>query len=121
MLLELPRGDDAEAVALADPKAMEVHGIPESEIHAAPRAAEVDSRLHDWCLEHGASEDKRALIAVGWNVGAFDMPFVSSSKSMPGRKRFFTDSSNFSANRVMGPPRRGMLSSSPLASFLTRL
>ena len=60
----------------ADPKAMEVHGIPPEEIHAAPRADEVDDRLYEWCLENGGTAEKRALIAVGWNVGTFDMPFV---------------------------------------------
>jgi hypothetical protein len=60
----------------ADPKAMEVHGIPVETIVAAPRAPEVDERLHDWCLAHGARADRRAVISVGWNVGAFDLPFV---------------------------------------------
>ena len=36
----------------------------------------VDDRLHAWCLERGASEKKRVLVPVGWNVGAFDLPFV---------------------------------------------
>ena len=31
----------------ADPTAMAVHGIPEEEIVAAPRAPEVDERLHE--------------------------------------------------------------------------
>jgi hypothetical protein len=60
----------------ADPVAMEVHGIPEATILAAPRADEVDERLFAWCLAHGGSTEKRVLVPVGWNVGAFDLPFV---------------------------------------------
>jgi len=60
----------------AEEKAMEVHGIPVETILAAPRPPEVDERLYEWCLAHGGKADKRKLITVGWNVGAFDLPFV---------------------------------------------
>jgi DNA polymerase III epsilon subunit-like protein len=60
----------------ADPVAMAVHGIPEETIVAAPRAPEVDEKLHEWCLAHGGKPEKRKLVTVGWNVGAFDLPFV---------------------------------------------
>ena len=55
---------------------MAVHGIPREAIVAAPRAPEVDERLYEWCLRHGGRVDKRKLVTVGWNVGAFDLPFV---------------------------------------------
>jgi hypothetical protein len=61
---------------VADPTAMLVHGIPEEEIVAAPRPDRVDRDAEEWCLARGASEEKRAMVPVGWNVGAFDLPFV---------------------------------------------
>ena len=69
----------AEGEFAADPKAMAVHGIPAERILAAPRAAEVDERAFAFCLAHGGSAAHRTLIAVGWNVGAFDMPFVKDA------------------------------------------
>jgi DNA polymerase III epsilon subunit-like protein len=60
----------------ADPKAMAVHGIPEEVILAAPRAPEVDAKLRDWLLARGAIDGRRSVVAVGFNVGAFDLPFV---------------------------------------------
>ncbi|MCU0725666.1 MAG: hypothetical protein MUE73_07745 [Planctomycetes bacterium] len=60
----------------AEPKAMAVHGISEATILAAPRGPEVDARLRDWCLARGAAEGRRSMVAVGFNVGAFDLPFV---------------------------------------------
>ena len=55
---------------------MAVHGIPVETIFKAPRAPEVDERLHAWCLARGASAERRSVVAVGFNVGAFDLPFV---------------------------------------------
>ncbi len=63
----------------AEEKAMEVHGIPVKTILAAPRPPEVDERLCEWCLDHGGKADKRKLVTVGWNVGAFDLPFVQQA------------------------------------------
>ncbi len=60
----------------ADPRAMAVHGISEQEIRDAPRAEVVDRRLYEWCRAHGGTPEKRRLVAVGFNVGAFDLPFV---------------------------------------------
>ena len=83
--LAVGEGEDDRITALigwsegdyfAEPVAMGVHGIPPETIHAAPRAPEVDERLRDWCLVRGATEDRRTLVTVGWNVGAFDLPFV---------------------------------------------
>ncbi len=72
----------AEGEFTADPKAMAVHGISVERILAAPRAREVDQRLAEWCLARGARTDRRAAVAVGWNVGAFDMPFVRDALPM---------------------------------------
>jgi DNA polymerase III epsilon subunit-like protein len=68
-----------EGQFLAEPKAMEVHGIPLETILKAPRAPEVDDRLYDFARRNGAKEDRRSLIAVGWNVGTFDLPFVKQA------------------------------------------
>jgi hypothetical protein len=61
-------------------RAMDVHGIDAAAIAIAIAAAdppgEVDAQLEQWLLARGADSDKRALIAVGYNVGAFDLPFV---------------------------------------------
>jgi len=58
-----------------DRKAERIHGIREHDAINAPAAADVDNLLHNWLLEHGATPDRRELIAVGFNVGAFDLPF----------------------------------------------
>ncbi len=73
-ITELIGWDKGEFVA--EEKAMAVHGIPVETILAAPRPAEVDARLYEWCLAHGGHPKKRRLVTVGWNVGAFDLPFV---------------------------------------------
>jgi hypothetical protein len=57
-------------------RAMDVHGIDAAAIAAADPPGEVDAQLEQWLLARGADSDKRALIAVGYNVGAFDLPFV---------------------------------------------
>jgi hypothetical protein len=57
-------------------RAMAVHGIHPELIAAADAPAEVDAQLEQWLLAHGAGSDKRALVSVGYNVGAFDLSFV---------------------------------------------
>jgi DNA polymerase III epsilon subunit-like protein len=58
-----------------DPKAMTIHKIPMERIQAAPTPEVVDARLEAAFADHYGSERVR-LIAVGWNVGSFDMPFI---------------------------------------------
>lgn len=72
----------------ADPKAMAVHGITEAAIAAAPSAAVVDAQARRWLLAHGASTAKKLVIPVGFNVGAFDMPFVKAT--LPGTYRLLS-------------------------------
>ncbi|MFT3872653.1 MAG: hypothetical protein QM714_08400 [Nocardioides sp.] len=63
-----------------DDRAASIHRIPRADVLAAPRADVVDARLHDWLVEHGAHEDWRAdQVMVGFNVGAFDAPFISQA------------------------------------------
>jgi hypothetical protein len=57
-------------------RATAVHGVEPSAIAAADPPAEVDAQLEQWLLDRGADTNKRALVPVGYNVGAFDLPFV---------------------------------------------
>lgn len=61
-------------------EAMEVNKFTPERIRAGPRPGLVDSTACAWLNKRlGLREDgtaKRDLHAVGWNVGAFDMPFV---------------------------------------------
>jgi hypothetical protein len=57
-------------------RAMAVHGIDPATIADADPPAEVGAQLEQWLLARGADSDKRALIQLGYNVGAFDLPFV---------------------------------------------
>jgi len=56
-------------------RAMAVHGLDLVTISAADPPAEVDAQLEQWLLARGADCEKRALVPVGYNVGAFDLPF----------------------------------------------
>jgi hypothetical protein len=59
-------------------RAMAVHGIDPVAIAEADPPAEVDAQLEAWLLARGADSEKRALVPVGYNVGAFDLPFVAA-------------------------------------------
>ncbi|MGH2697873.1 MAG: hypothetical protein ACRDJL_01565 [Actinomycetota bacterium] len=58
-----------------DAESMAVHGLSAERIGAAPRADVVDAELCGW-LGDKVVESGRGLIAVGWNVAAFDLPYV---------------------------------------------
>ncbi len=60
---------------LWDPRAAAVHGIEEDAVRNAMAPAEVDEAAYSWLMERGAVEGRRQMIAVGFNVGAFDLPF----------------------------------------------
>lgn len=63
-----------------DERAASIHHIPRADVLAAPRAAIVDDQLYDWLVDRGAREDSRAdQIMVGFNVGAFDAPFIAQA------------------------------------------
>lgn len=71
-----------------DPEASSVHRIPLSTITAAPRAAAVDDRLHDWLMRHGANEPPGTnAVAVGYSVDHIDVPFLTST--LPRSARLF--------------------------------
>lgn len=58
-----------------NPESMAVHGLSAERIRAAPRADVVDAELCGW-LGDKVVGSGRGLIAVGWNVAAFDLPYV---------------------------------------------
>ena len=60
-----------------DARAAAVHGYTEEEILNAPTAQEVDNQLYSWMINHGATPKHKVAIAVGFNVGAFDLPHVA--------------------------------------------
>lgn len=59
-----------------DPDAMAVHGIPLEQLENAPSCADVDRVLVEQMADHTAEHGAGNLIAVGWNVGTFDMVFA---------------------------------------------
>ena len=62
---------------------MAAHGISPADIAAARPAAEVDAELSAWLIAglaaRGLGTDAKRLVPVGFNVGAFDMPFVRAN------------------------------------------
>lgn len=60
---------------LWDPRAALVHGLLEEDVRVAQTPAEVDDAAYEWLMARGAIEGRRQMIAVGFNVGAFDLPF----------------------------------------------
>ena len=60
-------------------RAAQVHNLTREEIAAGPTPAEVDEALYAWLLENGATEGKRMVVPIGFNVASFDMPFFRQS------------------------------------------
>ncbi len=56
-------------------QAAAVHQIPRAELSDAPAAPTVDEHAASWMRGHGGRGDRRHLVPVGFNVGAFDLPF----------------------------------------------
>jgi len=59
----------------SQPQAMEVNGFTPERIRAGPAQEIVDRDAVLW-LDERFGAGKRDLHAVGWNVGAFDLPFI---------------------------------------------
>ena len=60
-------------------QALEVNKFTHERIQSGPRQGEVDSELVTWIRERILEANKPfglKLIAVGWNVSSWDMPFV---------------------------------------------
>lgn len=58
-----------------DPEALEAVGVHPGTIPEGPPAEEVDAAAAVWLAENGVEE--RSLVAVGWGVTTFDLPFVA--------------------------------------------
>lgn len=84
-------GSDAQPdfhTPLVDPKALEVNGFTHERLQDAPVYSDVDVELVSWL--HEAAEDlcrdgKPEFVAVGWNVGSFDMAFIREALPMTHR------------------------------------
>jgi hypothetical protein len=69
----VPQADD---LAFCTTKALTVNQFTPERIEEAPPAWHVDDQLYDWLVAAGAKTDRRGVESVGFNVGAFDLPFV---------------------------------------------
>jgi oligoribonuclease (3'-5' exoribonuclease) len=58
-----------------DTESMAVHGLSAERIRAAARADAVDAELCRWLADKVVGAE-RGLIPVGWNVAAFDLPYI---------------------------------------------
>jgi hypothetical protein len=93
-------------------RAMAVHGIDPATIAAADPPAEVGAQLEQWLLARGADSDKRALVPVGYNVGAFALPFVRAYLPRTGQllSRRVVDLNAFCLAYEGQDPYEGLLS-----------
>jgi len=53
-----------------------VHGFLESEVMDAPPAADADLKISEWLKLHGVDIRRNPGIAIGFNIGAFDLPHI---------------------------------------------
>jgi len=67
-------------------EALKVNKFTPERITAGPKPWIVDADLVGWLLDNHGIENK--CIAVGWNVGSFDMPFVR--KYLPESAKMFS-------------------------------
>lgn len=56
-------------------ESMQIHGLSPELIRSAPRPDDVDAALCGWLADKVVGAE-RGLIPVGWNVAAFDLPYV---------------------------------------------
>lgn len=65
---------------LWDEESAAVHKIERSALPSFENAGQVDQNAFDFLVGQGADPKRRnKTVPVGWNVGAFDMPFVRES------------------------------------------
>jgi hypothetical protein len=57
-----------------DEDALQVIGLRPEDLREGPPVDEVDRAAADWLRRQGVTED--SLVAVGWGVTGFDLPFV---------------------------------------------
>jgi oligoribonuclease (3'-5' exoribonuclease) len=66
-----------------DPEALAAIGVEPSAVQEGPPAAVVDEELTGWLRAHGAEDS--SIVAVGWAVERFDLPFVR--RTLPSASR----------------------------------
>ena len=59
-----------------DARAAAVHGYTLADVLTAPLASGVDDAVVTWLAQHGLDRERRG-IAIGFNVGAFDIPHLT--------------------------------------------
>jgi len=62
-----------------DPESLEVIGVTKEQVKEGPSAEEVDDQLVQWLESKGVA--KHSIVPVGWEVAAFDKPFIK--KTLP--------------------------------------
>jgi hypothetical protein len=67
-----------------DPEALHAVGVAADSIREGPSAAEVDTAAAEWLRGQGV--EHHSLVAVGWGVTTFDLPFVAVT--LPSVMRF---------------------------------
>lgn len=60
--------------ALVTDEALQINGFTRERFSRADSSLYVDLSLRDWLQSHGITG--RTLIAIGWNVGTFDLRFI---------------------------------------------
>jgi hypothetical protein len=60
-----------------DDRAAAIHGFSRAEVRSAAEPNEADETCHDWLCQQGVTR-ARSAIAVGFNVGAFDLPHIAA-------------------------------------------
>jgi DNA polymerase III epsilon subunit-like protein len=74
---------------LWDEEAVAVPGFTREMLPSSVNFEEVDRNVYDFLVGQGASPKRRTkTVPVGWNVGAFDMPFVR--KTLPATYSLFS-------------------------------
>lgn len=109
-----------------DDRAATVHNIPLDDVLLAPPAAHVDDALHSWLTNHGVNEKRRRdTIITGYNVGAFDYPFLLDALPRSARliSRRFADLNPlcFALGATIDPPHGGTPSFNTWKRHLTRV
>jgi hypothetical protein len=69
-----------------DPAALAAVGVSPEDVRSGPPAADVDASLATWLAALGATAGR--VVAVGWAVGRFDLPFVA--RTLPTASRYLS-------------------------------
>jgi hypothetical protein len=63
-----------------EPEAEAVHGVREEEmLSALIGIEEADEIIYNWLLSQGVDTEKNPAVAVGFNIGSFDLPHIAEA------------------------------------------